>query len=617
MLICRAFTPHQLPNPPLTVSEIGFDALSMSFGHGALLDETGMQIERGERVGLLGRNGCGKSTLLRILAGDQAPDGGEVLRRKGLTVAALSQEVPRELSGTVRENLHQPLEGIEAHGEWENDEKIERIARSLGLDLEENVAGQSAGQSRRVLLAKALIQEPDLLILDEPTNHLDITAVRALEEILERWQGSVIFVTHDRAFLRKVATRILDLDRGKLESYECDYSTYLVRKEANLEAEEQQNAIFDKKLAQEEVWLRRGVKARRTRNQGRVRALKAMREERADRRDKTGKVKATLQEGGRTGQIVMRAKGLTQRFGDKTVLSGLNLEIQRGDRVGLVGPNGSGKTTLLRILQEELAPSEGEVLHGTNLQIGRFDQLHDLLNDSLTVRENVCDFGDSVQVGDQRRHIMGYLQDFLFTPDQIQGPITRLSGGERNRLQLAKLMARPANLLILDEPTNDLDLETLELLEDLLVGFSGTLLIVSHDREFLDNVVTSCLVFDGEGHVRESIGGYSDDLARQAQLAAPKAADKPKATSKKGKPKEPQARRLTFNEKKELEQLPAKLEQIEATKESLLAEMAAPGFFKREGEAIARDTAKLEQIEIELAQCYERWEELELIAEAQ
>jgi ABC transport system ATP-binding/permease protein len=616
MLVSRASTPAISQPLPRNVSEIGFDSLSMSFGQGALLDETGMQIERGERVGLLGRNGCGKSTLLKILAGEQPPDSGEVLRRKGLTVASLSQEVPRELAGTVRENLHVPLEGIEAHGEWENDEKIERIARSLGLNLDDNVAGQSAGQSRRVLLAKALIQEPDLLILDEPTNHLDISAVQALEEIMQRWKGSVIFVTHDRAFLRKIATRILDLDRGKLESYECDYATYLVRKEANLLAEEQQNAVFDKKLAQEEVWIRGGIKARRTRNQGRVRALKAMREERADRRDKTGKVKATLQEGGRTGQIVMRAKGLTQRFGDKTVLSDLTLEIQRGDRVGLVGPNGSGKTTLLRILQEELSPTEGEVLHGTNLQIGRFDQLHDLLNDSLTVRENVCDAGDSVRVGDGHRHIMGYLQDFLFTPDQIQGPITRLSGGERNRLQLAKLMARPANLLILDEPTNDLDLETLELLEELLVGFTGTLLIVSHDREFLDNVVTSCLIFDGETHVRESIGGYTDDLERQAKLAAPKAAEKQKAASKKGKPKEPQARRLTFKEKKELEALPAQLEKLEASKESLLAEMASPEFFRRDGEEIAKDTAKLEQIENELTQCYTRWEELELIAEA-
>jgi ATP-binding cassette subfamily F protein uup len=597
------------------VSEIGFDALSMSFGHAALLDETGMQVERGERVALLGRNGCGKSTLLRILAGEQAPDTGVVRRRKGLTVAVLCQEVPRGLSGSVRSNLLAPLKGIDPHGTWENDEKIERIAASLGLQLEEEVAGQSAGMSRRVLLAQALIQEPDLLILDEPTNHLDITAVKALEEILQRWTGAVIFVTHDRAFLRRIATRILDLDRGKLASFDCGYRTYLVRKEADIEAEEQRNAVFDKKLSIEESWIRKGVKARRTRNQGRVRALKAMREERRDRRDKTGKVRANLQEGRRTGQIVMRAKGLTQRFGDKTVLENLDVEIQRGDRIGLVGPNGSGKTTLLRILLEELSPTEGEVIHGTNLEVGCFDQLHDSLSPSKTVRENVVDAGDSVQIGDQRRHIVGYLQDFLFTPDQIKGPITRLSGGERNRLQLAKLMARPANLLILDEPTNDLDLETLELLEDLLVSFSGTLLIVSHDREFLDNVVTSCLIFGEKGGVRESIGGYSDDLDRQAKAAAPAAPAKSKQLPKVAKAKQAKARRLSFKEKQELEVLPAKLEELEAGKNALLAEMAAPEFFKRDGQAIAADTAKLEQLEGELATAYERWEELELIAE--
>ena len=575
-----------------------------------------MQIERGERIGLLGRNGCGKSTLLRILADAQEPDHGVIVRRAGLTVADLPQEVPRDLEGDVRSILHAPLAGIEAHGAWESEEKIEKIARSLGLDLDVQLKGQSAGMCRRVLLARALIQEPDLLILDEPTNHLDIEAVKVLEEILQRWKGSFIFVTHDRAFLKRLATRIVDLDRGKLTSYECDYETYLDRKAADMDTEAQHAATFDKKLAQEEAWIRRGVKARRTRNQGRVRALKAMREERSDRRERTGMVRAQVQEGGRTGQIVMRCHGLTQRFGDNTVISDFSTEIQRGDRIGLVGPNGSGKTTLLRIILEELEPTAGEVLHGTNLEIGRFDQLHDVLDESKTVRENVCDAGDSVQIGDQHRHIVGYLQDFLFTPSQIQGKITNLSGGERNRLQLAKLLARPANVLVLDEPTNDLDLETLELLEELLVGYSGTLLVVSHDRVFLDNVVTSCIIFGGDGHVRESIGGYSDWLERKAREEAPAQVATNKPAAKKGKQKDSKPRRLTFKEKHELEALPAQLEELEATKEGLHEAMASPEFFKRDKDAIATDTAKLAELDAQLAAIYERWEELEAIAEA-
>jgi len=598
------------------VSEIGLASISLSFGHGVLLDRVDLQIERGERIGLLGRNGCGKSTLLRILAGTQEPDSGRIVRRPGLAVAHLPQEVPRHGGGDVRSSLHEALAGVEPHGPWENEERIERIARSLGLDPDARLEAQSAGMGRRVLLARALIPEPDLLILDEPTNHLDIETVHQLERLLQRWKGCLIFVTHDRAFLKQLASRIVDLDRGQLTSYECDYQTYLERKAADIQAELQQASNFDKKLAQEEAWIRGGIKARRTRNQGRVRALIAMREERAKRRERTGTVRAELQEGGRTGQVVMRCRALSHRFGDQTVISDFSVEIQRGDRIGLVGPNGSGKTTLLRILTGELEPTSGDVLHGTHLEIGRFDQLHDSLDESKTVRENVCDEGDSVQIGDRRRHIVGYLQDFLFTPSQIQGKISRLSGGERNRLQLAKLLARPANVLILDEPTNDLDLETLELLESLLVGYSGTLLVVSHDRAFLDNVVTSCIVFEGEGRLRESIGGYSDWLDRKAGERLPAARPTRKSPPDKKKPRAPRPRRLTFKEKQELEALPARLEELEAAREGLHQAMAEAGFFKRPKQEIAGDTAKLARVEEELARSYERWEELESVAEA-
>ncbi|MFT7670063.1 MAG: ATP-binding cassette subfamily F protein uup [Planctomycetota bacterium] len=598
------------------MSELGFDSLSFSFGAAQLLDGASLQVEQGEHIGLLGRNGCGKSTLLKILGGELDPDGGTITRRNDLSVASLPQDVPRDISGTVRELLHAPLKGIDAHGSWENDERIDRIATKLRLDLDAELADQSAGTKRRALLARALVQEPDLLLLDEPTNHLDIEAVRSLEELLQRYRGAIIFVTHDRAFLRSLSTRIIDLDRGKLASYECDYEKFLERKEALLEAEATNDAEFDKKLKQEEAWLRRGVKARRTRNQGRVRALKALREERGARRDVTGKVNAELVEGRRSGQLVIRATGLNHSYDENVLLKDFSTEIRRGDRVGILGPNGCGKTTLLRILLEEIAPQGGELRHGTNLEIGIFDQLHNSLDDNKTVRENVCDFGDSVTIGDKQRHIISYLQDFLFTPDQVQGPITRLSGGERNRLQLAKLLARPCNILILDEPTNDLDMETLELLETLLLGFQGTLLIVSHDREFIDNVVTSTLVFEGNAKVGEYVGGYTDWLTRDARSATNEA-DQPKAKSrpKKEKPSTQKARRLTFKELHELKDLPERVEKLETEQAALLERMGKPEFFKRDSEKIAVDTKRLDVLETEVATTFARWETLETIAE--
>ncbi len=604
--------------------ELDIDNLSLAYGDVQLLDGVSLRIDAGERVGLLGRNGCGKSTLMKVIAGEVPPDSGEVGRRRGLVVARLAQEVPEELRGPVGDILRTPLDGsdAEAAADWQTSAQIERVASRLALDPAARMEDLSAGTKRRVLLARALAQEPDVLLLDEPTNHLDIETVAAVEDLLLRRQGALVFVTHDRAFLRRLATRILDLDRGVLRSYACDYETYLERKASDLEAEAEANAQFDKKLAQEEAWIRRGIKARRTRNEGRVRALQEMRRQRADRREVVGTVKARLTDADRSGRVVLRASDVAHSFGDHLVIEGFSTEIQRGDRVGILGPNGSGKTTLLRILLRDLAPTEGNVHHGVNLEVAHFDQLHSVLDETKTVQENVLPHGETLTVGGASRHIMGYLQDFLFTPDQIRGPIRELSGGERNRLQLARILARPCNLLVLDEPTNDLDLETLELLESLLVDYSGTLLLVSHDRDFIDNVVTSTIVFEGEARVHEYFGGYQDWLTQtqgkeSSSDAATKSETKAKASAKaksKGKPKTATPRRLSFKEKQELEALPRQLEELEAEKEELSTAMSSPDFFKQDGDTIARETTRLKDLEEKVAAAYERWETLEAIA---
>ena len=596
------------------MSEIGISGLSISFGGPQLLDGVDFHLERGERVGLVGRNGAGKSTLLRVLSGRLTPDAGVVSRRPGVRVASLEQEVPSDFRGSVHEQLVGVLDELGLEHDWQVEERLDRILVDLGLDPTDQLQHLSAGAKRRVLLARALIVQPDVLILDEPTNHLDLDGVLHLEERLARWEGSLVFVTHDRAFLRKLATRILDLDRGRLRSYECDYPTYLDRREAELAAEEEQHLQFDKKLAGEEAWIRRGVKARRKRNQGRVRALEAMRLERAARREVTGRARAELNQAGRTGQLVVRATGLSVAFGEKRVLDDVSMEIQRGDRVGIVGANGAGKSTLLGVLLGDREPDSGSVRHGTNVEIGRFDQLHSVLDDAKTVQENVVDHAESVTIAGRSRHVLSYLGDFLFSPDQARGPITKLSGGERNRLQLARLLSRPSNLLVLDEPTNDLDVETLELLESLLVEYEGTLIVVSHDREFLDNVVTSTLVFEGEGRVAEYAGGYAD-WRRAVEVDANQAAVT--AKKKPGKVRQAPAgpRRRTFKEKAELEQLPARIEGLEERKAGLEAAMAAPGFYKRAGEEIASDTAAFEELGSELEGAYARWEELEALAE--
>ncbi|MDF1838398.1 MAG: ATP-binding cassette domain-containing protein [Planctomycetota bacterium] len=585
--------------------------LSMSFGGPPLLDGVSLAIQRGERIGLLGRNGSGKSTFLKIMQGVLTPDGGNVGGRPGLVIAGLAQEVPDSLSGTAGELLEEALREVGVTADWEVEKRVSQSLAAVGMEANRQLDVLSAGASRRVLLARSLVLEPDLLILDEPTNHLDLETIQRLEALLVRRSGCLVLVTHDRMFLRKIATRIIDIDRGQLRSYDCDYDTYLERREALLEEQAKQNALFDKRLAQEEVWLRRGVKARRTRNQGRVKALKAMREERGERREKVGKVQAKLQEAERSGQIVLRATGLNHSFeADEPLIENLDFTLWRGDRIGLMGPNGCGKSTLLRILLGDLVPDSGEAHMGTRVSLGRFDQLHEDLDPTKTVQENVCDDGDMITVGGRSRHIMGYMQDFLFTPDQVRGPITVLSGGERNRLQLARILARPCNLLILDEPTNDLDVETMELLEEILLNFQGTLLIVSHDREFLNNVVTSTLVSEGKGHFQEYVGGF-DDWQKSQQEIAPK--EKPKAVKPRVKADKP--RRLTFKETEELKALPARIETLEGEKESLSTRLADPEIYKGDGSEVAGITQSLKDAEEQLSTAYERWEILEEVLE--
>lgn len=596
------------------MSELSVKNLKLSFGGAPLLDGLELHVAKGERIALLGRNGCGKSTFLRVLSGALEADEGEITKRPGLRITGLEQDVPGALSGTVGERIAEAAARATEDNDWEREERVTRLLSELRLDPDALAADLSAGTKRRLMLACALVAQPDVLILDEPTNHLDIEAISKLEERLAGWRGSLIFVSHDRAFTKRLANRVVDLDRGRLKSYDCAYETYLERKSADLDKEERDNTEFDKKLAKEEVWLKRGVKARRTRNQGRVRALMSLRKERADRREKQGKVNVQLQQSGRTGTVVIRTKEISKAYGEQVLFENLSLEIQRGDRIGFVGPNGCGKTTLLRVLLDELEADSGDVRHGTKLEVARFDQLHMNLDPNKTLQENVCEGGDTVQVGEVSRHIMGYLQDFLFTPAQILGPIDKLSGGERNRLQLAKILARPCNVLVLDEPTNDLDLETLELLEELLMEFKGTLLLVSHDREFLDNVVTSTLVFEEGAGLREFVGGYSDWRECVAEVEASNAV--PEAKPKQAKPKSEKPLRLTFNEKRELEGLPAKIEELETEKGEVEAAMAAPEFYQGKGDEVRVATVRLAELTEELEAAYERWTSLESIAEA-
>jgi ATP-binding cassette subfamily F protein uup len=585
--------------------------LRIAFGGRPLFEDANLVVERGERIGLLGRNGEGKSTLLKILAGVLRPDSGELVLESGARVALLAQQIPVDLPRTVEAIIRS---GLPEH--TDADHPVERLSSLLDLDGSAEFDTLSGGQKRRTLLGRALAAEPDVLLLDEPTNHLDLDGIEWLETFLTRFSGSLLFVTHDRAFLQRLATRIVELDRGKLRSWECDYRTYLVRKEELLSNEEREWAQFDKTLAREEAWIRQGIKARRSRNEGRVRALERLREERAARRERVGQAKLSIQQAVRSGSKVITADNVDFGYGDQPLIRGFSTTILRGDKVGIIGPNGSGKTTLLRLLLGRAQPTRGTVKHGTALEVAYFDQHREELDESATVEESVGLGSDHVTIAGERRHVLGYLQDFLFSPERARQPVSSLSGGERNRLLLARLFTRPANVLVLDEPTNDLDAETLELLEARLGDFEGTVLAVSHDRVFLDNLCTSTLVFEGRGIVKEYAGGYSDwkrvVSSREVEPAPPSRA--PKSAVRKEE-RSPRPRKLTWAERRELEALPARIEELEREMAALHAAMADPEIYKRDPDVIRRAAPAVKAVEEAIEAAFARWSELAEVAE--
>ncbi len=582
--------------------------VSLSFGGPRILDQVDWQVERGERVCLLGRNGEGKSTLLRLIAGDLEPEDGQVLRQQGLHVARLPQEVPEGVGLAVARVVAEGLPKSIDHHDGP-DYRVEAILSRMALDPDAPFESLSSGMKRRVLLAQSLVADPDVLLLDEPTNHLDIDAIKWLEDFLLRYGGTLIFVTHDRAFMGRLANRIVELDRGHLYDFAGDYATFVRRKEEVLAAEERQNELFDKKLAQEEVWIRKGIQARRTRNEGRVRALKAMREAHQKRRDRQGTASIQVQEAERSGTLVIEAKGAGFAYDGRPVIRDLSTTIMRGDKVGIIGPNGSGKTTLLRLLLGQSPPGTGTIRHGTNLEVAYFDQLKATLEEEKTVQQNVSEY-EMIVINGQSRHVIGYLRDFLFPPERWRSLVKFLSGGERSRLLLAKLFTRPSNVLVLDEPTNDLDVETLELLETLLVDYQGTVLLVSHDRAFLNDVVTSILAIDGYGRVREYEGGYDDYLRqRPAEVLAETKATTVAVASNPSQTQ--QARKRTNKERRELEALPGRIEELETELAGLHQTMADPSFYRKASGEIAALNARLETVEQELASAFERWEALE------
>lgn len=619
----------------------------VSIGDLHLLDHINFQIQSGERIALIGRNGAGKSTLMKLLVGEQRADEGEIRKGQGVRVAHMVQEVPHGTDGDVWTVVTQGLgqlgewlaefhhlshaeefdmdafaavqSKIENANGWALDQRVTEVLQKLELDGDVQFNALSGGLKRRVLLAQALVSQPDVLLLDEPTNHLDIESIDWLEGFLKSWQGALVFITHDRRFLRSLATRILELDRGQLTSWPGDWANYVRRREERANAEAQANTRFDKLLAQEEVWIRQGIKARRTRDEGRVRRLKALREARAQRRDVQGNVKLETSNAQASGKKVIEAKDLHFAYGDRVLIEDFSTVILRGDRIGLIGANGAGKSTLLKLLLGELQPTRGEVIQGTQLQLAYFDQHRAKLREDWSAVENVAEGRESVEINGRHKHAIGYLQDFLFTPDRARSPISKLSGGERNRLLLAKLFAQPSNVLVMDEPTNDLDAETLELLESLLMDYPGTLIVVSHDRDFLDNVVTSTIVMEGRGKVNEYVGGYSDweaqkrvargartDNAPARATAAPDGAAAvpaaPVATPK---------RKLSFKEARELEALPAQIEALEADIAQKTEAMNDPGYFQRENAAVLADQNALAQAQAALEAAYARWEVLD------
>jgi ATP-binding cassette subfamily F protein uup len=611
---------------------ISLEDISLRYRGPLLLDGISAKIDAGQRIGLLGRNGAGKSTLLKIIDGIVQPDSGSVAVQSGTRIRQLRQDVPADVTGTITEVVRADLaDGRDISELWQVDLVVEETLAKMGLQGDLSFQTLSSGMKRRVLLAQAIAAQPDLLLLDEPTNHLDLESILWLEDFLLRWPGTLIFVTHDRSFLQRLATRIWEIDLGKLFDWSCDYETFRKRKADKLAAEEKQNALFDKKLSEEETWIRQGIKARRTRNEGRVRALKAMREQRQQRREKVGTAKLQIQQAAKSGMLVAEAKEISFAHGERTIVKDFSTTIMRGDKLGIIGPNGAGKTTLLRLLLGQLQPQTGSIRQGTNLQIAYFDQLRDTLDPEKSVQDNVSHASDTVKIGDKSKHIIGYLQDFLFTPERARTPVKFLSGGERNRVLLARLMTQPANVIVMDEPTNDLDSETLDLLEEQLVDFAGTVLLVSHDRTFLNHVVTSTIVFE-DGNVNEYVGGYDDWVAAVARRNSTDSTDTKTQTSKSagGKPDEPKSsgsvitaatgsaksKRLSFKDQHELEKLPGKIEQLEADLAALHSKMVSPDFYKQPGDQITITQAELARLEKQLSDSYQRWEHLEKMAQA-
>jgi len=630
------------------VGPVWINNVSLRFGGPNLLDGISLNIETGERIGLVGRNGSGKSTLLKLLVGQMEPDSGEIVLGGNTKVSLLPQDVPDDLKGTVYDivasggeehvellseyhgltaliarggndgllkKLEQVEHRIEASGAWRHHERVNRIIARTGLDGSAEFRVTSAGLKRRVFLARALVNEPDLLLLDEPTNHVDIDTIAWIEDFLLKYAGTLMFVTHDRAFLQRLATRIVEIDRGRLVSFDCGYGTYLERRQAMLDAEEKEWREFDRRLTKEEAWIRQGIRARRTRNEGRVRALLEMRRERALRQEKPDVSRLVIQEAERSGRIVMEARSISFSRGDRKIIDQFSTTVIRGDKVGIIGPNGSGKTTLLRLLLGELKPAKGEVRVGATVKAAYYDQLRAQLDEDRTLRENVAGGNDTVSINGISRHVVGYLQDFLFSPERIMSPVSSLSGGERNRLLLAKLFVLPSNVLVLDEPTNDLDAETLELLEERLLDYNGTVLMVSHDRAFLNNVVTSTIVLEGEGRLGEYVGGY-DDWLRQRNPGASRPSpvqseDRPQ--KKERAPKE--KRKLSYKEARELEALPHSIEAMEEEKERLLADLNSPEFYTDRDQAkIIGANKRLADLDEELDLAYHRWDDLESMA---
>ncbi len=597
---------------------VTLDRITMAYGHLPLLDDASFRIEPRERVAIIGRNGTGKSTLLQIVSGEATPQKGSIWREPALRIGRLAQDVLVAGNRCAFDVVSEGLRDHDADG-WSADQKVNMALSRLQIAGEATMDSLSGGWRRRVLLARALVGDPDLLLLDEPTNHLDIDTMRWLEGWLADYAGTVVFVTHDRVFLQTLATRIVELDRGRLTSWPGDYATFLRRKEEMLSVEAAHDAKFDKRLAEEEAWLRQGIKARRTRNEGRVRALLKMREERAARRAPVGAVRFQPEIGERSGHVVFEAEGVRKSFDGRPVVTGFATRVMRGDRIGLIGPNGSGKTTLLKLLLGELRPDTGEVRHGANVQVAYYDQQREQLDPERSVWETVADGHDTVTVNGASQHVHGYLRDFLFPPERAMSPVKALSGGERNRLLLARLFARPFNVLVMDEPTNDLDIETLELLEERLVTWSGTLLLVSHDRAFIDHVVTSTLVFEGDGRVQEYVGGYEDWLrqrrqAEPARVRRASAASRSNATAVEDRG-DSRSRKPSYKEQRELEQLPARIEALETEQKQLQADVSAPDFYKRPAAEIHEALARLEELETLLLAAYARWDALDSRAE--